>query len=76
MTYHSAFNKLRENSAEIIDDTFKVLLKIADNILKDPSNVKYRTLRKDNATIKNKVLAAKGGLDCLSLMGFQEVSQA
>lgn len=67
------FDKLKGNSVEIIDETIRILVKIADNIIKDPLNLKYRTLQKDNITIKSKILSVKGGLECLLAMGFQEV---
>lgn len=74
MDYNKVFNKLRENSGDICDETIRILLKIANNILKDPTNLKWRTLQKGNQAINNKIVLSKGGVDCLKLMGFQEVS--
>lgn len=73
MEYNRVFKELTENSPEEIDAVGRILEKIANNILKNPSDLKYRTLLKENKTIKNKILSAKGGVDCLKLMGFQEV---
>lgn len=74
MSYNTTFNKLKENHSEIVDDVIRILEKIANNILKDPLNLKYRTLQKDNATIKNKIIATIGGIECMVLMGFEEVT--
>lgn len=73
MDYNTVFQKLTENPPEVLDEVVRILEKVADNILKNSSDLKYRTLLKDNKTIKNKVLSIKGGVECLKLMGFQEV---
>lgn len=73
MSFEEIVVKLRSNSVEICDEVVRLLCKIADNIIKNPNNPKVRILQKNNSTIKNKVLAANGGLECLLLMGFQEV---
>lgn len=73
MDYDVTFEKLKGNSPEVADETIRILDKIADNILRFPTDTKYRTLQKTNGTIRNKILLAKGGIDCLKLMGFQEV---
>lgn len=65
--------KLETNSEPIYKEVSGLLVKIADNILKDPSNFKLRTLKKSNAIVSKKILAATGGLECLKLMGFKEV---
>lgn len=75
MDYNTVFNKLKENSKEVTDETIRILLKVADNILKDPTNLKWRTLQKENQIIKNKIVLSRGGVECLKLMGFQEASK-
>lgn len=65
--------KLQTNSKEVFDEVTRLLMKIADNILKEPTNLKIRKLQKNNATIAKKILSIKGGLDCLLTMGFEEV---
>ena len=49
----------------------EMLLKVFGNILADPVNPKYRTLKVDNATIKTKILACPGGRELLIAAGFQ-----
>ncbi|CAH1164743.1 unnamed protein product [Phaedon cochleariae] len=72
MGYKEVFEKLERNPQHVYDDAVKILCKIADNILKAPSDLKKRTLQKSNATISSKVLSVKGGAECLKLMGFSE----
>lgn len=74
MEYNKVFNLIAKNSIEVVDETIRILEKLADNIMKEPSNSKYRTLQKTNATIQTKIMSMKGGAECLKLMGFKEVS--
>ncbi|CAG9861841.1 unnamed protein product [Phyllotreta striolata] len=67
-----AFSKLTENDLEVFEEGLRLLTKIAENILKNPHNLKLRSLKKSNATISEKILAIKGGIECLKAMGFQE----
>jgi hypothetical protein len=73
MSSEEVFQKLKSNSSSICEETVRILVKIVDNIVKDPNNLKVRSLQKSNSTVKNKILAIKGGLECLKLLGFQEV---
>lgn len=73
MSFEEIGAKLRANSAEVCDEVVRLLCKIADNITRNPNNPKVRILQKNNSTIKNKILAVNGGLECLILMGFKEV---
>ncbi|CAH1965984.1 unnamed protein product [Acanthoscelides obtectus] len=72
MGLENLLENLGKNSPDEINEAVRVLSKIADNILKDPKNSKIRTLQKSNATISKKILALKGGVDCLIMMGFKE----
>ncbi|KAF5300863.1 hypothetical protein FQR65_LT09024 [Abscondita terminalis] len=67
-----AMLKIQSNNLETFQEVVRLLVKIADNIIKDPTNTKIRSLQKSNPTISNKILRATGGLDCLKLMGFEE----
>lgn len=64
---------LEDNPKVVYEEASRILIKIADNILNNPSNLKIRALQKNNSVIKQKLLAAKGGLECLLGMGFREV---
>lgn len=67
---------LEENTEDVYLETTSLLLKLVDNVLRNPSNPKYRSIRLGNPTIANKLLPAVGAMECLFEMGFQEVSSA
>lgn len=69
----TVLSKLESNPKVVYEESTRLLIKIADNILKEPSNTVLRNLRKNNNTISSKLLDIYGGLDCLKLMGFEEV---
>lgn len=54
-------------------DAVTILLKILDNIIREPNNVKYRTIRLENKIIKEKLLAVVGMRALLEQIGFVEV---
>lgn len=51
-----------------------VLLRILDNIINEPHNNKYRTIRLENNTIKEKLLPLRGIRELLNAIGFIEVN--
>jgi peptide-N4-(N-acetyl-beta-glucosaminyl)asparagine amidase len=65
---------LEENPKGLYLETTAVLLKLVDNVIKNPSNPKYRCIRLANSTVASKILPAVGAMECLFEMGFQEVS--
>lgn len=69
-----SIKKLESNSEDVYNEAVRLLIKIVDNVLKDPTNKKIRVLQKHNATISKKLICVQGGTDCLKLIGFVEVS--
>jgi peptide-N4-(N-acetyl-beta-glucosaminyl)asparagine amidase len=65
---------LEENPEDVYLETTSVLLKLVDNVIKNPSNPKYRNIKLGNPTVSNKLLPVVGAMECLFEMGFQEVS--
>ncbi|TRY74150.1 hypothetical protein DNTS_004221 [Danionella cerebrum] len=63
---------LFENSAEVFLDVSKLLITYADNILRNPNEEKYRSIRIGNTTFSTKLLPVKGAVECLFEMGFVE----
>lgn len=63
---------LEENPEDLYLETTLVLLKLVDNVIKNPSNPKYRCIRLGNPTVASKILPAVGAMECLFEMGFQE----
>jgi peptide-N4-(N-acetyl-beta-glucosaminyl)asparagine amidase len=65
---------LEENPEDVYLETTSVLLKLVDNVIKNPSNPKYRNIKLGNPTVSSKLLPVVGAMECLFEMGFQEVS--
>ena len=71
--YFSSILELSKNPGDVFLDTSEILLKFAENILKNPNNPKYRRIRVGNPIVQGKLLQVAGALECLFQMGFQEV---
>ncbi|XP_050295790.1 peptide-N(4)-(N-acetyl-beta-glucosaminyl)asparagine amidase [Anthonomus grandis grandis] len=69
------FRELNKNPKVQSENTVGLLTKIAENILNDPNNAKFRTLNKSNKKVFEQILQVKGGLLCLRLMGFKETEK-
>lgn len=61
------------NSMETYVDGVAILLKLLDNVIREPQNNKYRTIRLENKVIKEKLLCLNGIRELLTSIGFQEV---
>lgn len=48
----------------------ELLIKYADNILSDPSNMKYRKIKSSNENVKTIISKIPGGIECFHEMGF------
>jgi hypothetical protein len=53
-----------------LDEFFRVISTIVQNIVDHPEEGKYRELKCENKTIHSKLLAREGGLDILHVFGF------
>ncbi len=62
----------KNNSKGALIDGLTILLKLLDNVLQNPQETKYRTIRKENQTIKNKLLSLHFGYQVLYELGFKE----
>ncbi|XP_061111437.1 peptide-N(4)-(N-acetyl-beta-glucosaminyl)asparagine amidase isoform X2 [Conger conger] len=63
---------LCENPNDVFLDASKLLLTYADNILRNPSEDKYRSIRIGNPTFSTRLLPIPGAVECLFEMGFEE----
>lgn len=61
------------NSIEQYGDGVVILLKLLDNVIREPQNNKYRCIRLENKIIKDKLLCLNGIRELLSSIGFEEV---
>lgn len=69
----SAVDNLEENSKEVFETAVRLLTTVADNILKNPNDIKFRRLKLANKNVSEKLLPAIGAIECLFEMGFDEV---
>lgn len=62
-----------ENVSHYIESV-TILLKILDNIIREPTNEKYRSIRLENKIVREKLLSLSGMRRLLERIGFVEVS--
>ena len=68
-----AVQKLEETaSREAYLDGAEILLKLLGNVIREPDNDKYRTIRLENKIIKERLLCLVGVRDLLDEIGFKE----
>ncbi|XP_059609214.1 peptide-N(4)-(N-acetyl-beta-glucosaminyl)asparagine amidase [Phlebotomus argentipes] len=67
-----AVENLARNDVEIFRVSVEILLRLLDNVICEPKNLKYRTIRLENKTIKEKLLVLDGMKDLLLALGFEE----
>lgn len=64
---------LTNNSKDDFLSASELLLRLANNVLENPNDVKYRRIRVGNPLVQSKLLPVVGGMECLFDMGFVEV---
>lgn len=64
---------LEINPKKVYLTASEILLKILKNIVDDPNNQNYRSIRISNPNISSKLLNALGAKECLIKIGFLEV---
>lgn len=71
---HTAvFSLIENNPKERYIEGAGILLKLLENVIKEPDNSKFRTIRLENKIIKEKLLCLNGIKECLEYIGFEEV---
>ncbi|XP_014232261.1 peptide-N(4)-(N-acetyl-beta-glucosaminyl)asparagine amidase [Trichogramma pretiosum] len=63
---------LHDNEEPVKQEAVKVLLKMCNNIIKNPKDSKYRKIFLSNAVVSKKLLPANGAIECLFEAGFIE----
>lgn len=66
------FEQLLDNTPEVFMDASGLLLKFASNIINNPDNPKYRSIRVGNKIFQSRLLPVNGAVECLFAIGFQE----
>ncbi len=67
---------LEDNDPQVLKEAGDILLRLIGNVLKDPQNVKYRSIRLSNPKIESKLLAANGAMEILFAVGFEEATDS
>lgn len=67
------FKSLAANDKDVFVATASLILRYANNILKDPENLKFRQIRLENQKFMDKILPVDGAFDTFFSMGFEEV---
>lgn len=68
----AAVSELCQNGRDTFLEASRLLLAYADNILRNPSEEKYRLIRIGNPAFSTRLLPVRGAVECLFEMGFQE----
>ncbi|XP_078095513.1 peptide-N(4)-(N-acetyl-beta-glucosaminyl)asparagine amidase [Mustelus asterias] len=68
----AAVTELSLNPELVFLDASELLLRYADNILRNPNEDKYKSIKIGNHAFSNRLLPVKGAVECLFEMGFQE----
>ena len=74
--FPSIVKKLTDNDPKTFQDAKEILLKLINNILRDPQNVKFRRIRLSNPKVESMLLNANGAFDILFSIGFEEDTDA
>ncbi|KAH8830519.1 hypothetical protein DL96DRAFT_1593260 [Flagelloscypha sp. PMI_526] len=64
---------VRPNSEEQARATIKILLTLAENLLREPDNKKYQRFKPTNTTIKKNLMDPKGAVEYAIEMGFRPI---
>lgn len=73
LNYEREILNLEGDNNAMYTESVKILLRILDNVIREPQNDKYRKIRLENTTIKEKLLRLNGVRELLQKIGFIEV---
>lgn len=65
---------LKQNSGEKLLEGVQILIKLLENIVREPDNPKFRTINLENKIIKNKLFSLDRIVQFLETIGFVQVS--
>jgi len=63
---------LKDNEESVFKAACDTLLRVSTNIMKNPTEQRFRSLKLTSTTIATKLMIAAGGMECLFAMGFKE----
>lgn len=64
---------LEKNFKSVYIEGISILLRLLDNIIREPDNIKFRKIKLDNKIIKDKLMPVIGIREVLIQIGFIEV---
>ncbi len=64
------------NPPSVVEALRNTLTSVLDNIISNPEEVKYRSLRESNALVQSKLLSAHGAREILHLLGFEKIDDS
>ena len=68
----SIVQTLLDNPKEVRDGAIEILVKLLSNVIREPNNIKFRSIRLGNPKIESKLLIANGAFEILFSVGFEE----
>jgi len=71
-TLWTALAAFQENDERTFSSASRVLLRVLDNVISDPLEARFRTLRLDNPCVKQHLVPAKGAITALVAVGWKE----
>lgn len=73
LNYEREILNLESATSQVYIESVTILLRILDNVIREPQNDRYRTIRLENKIIKEKLLCLNGVRQLLQKIGFVEV---
>eukprot|EP00096_Caligus_rogercresseyi_P003534 TRINITY_DN166_c1_g1_i1.p1 TRINITY_DN166_c1_g1~~TRINITY_DN166_c1_g1_i1.p1 ORF type:complete len:772 (+),score=180.55 TRINITY_DN166_c1_g1_i1:355-2670(+) len=68
----SVVDLIRKNDSTLMSSACDVLNRLLSNVIKDPHNMKYRSIKLENPKIAASLLNAEGAFEILFSVGFEE----
>ena len=68
----SIVQTLLDNPEEVRNGAIEILVKLLSNVIREPNNIKFRSIRLGNPKIESKLLVANGAFEILFSVGFEE----
>lgn len=73
LNYEREILNLECATSDVYIESVTILLRILDNVIREPQNERYRKIRLENKLIKEKLLCLDGVRQLLHKIGFVEV---
>ncbi len=64
------------NPPSVVETLRNTLTSVLDNIISNPEEVKYRSLRESNSLVQSKLLSAHGAREILHMLGFEKIDDS